>query len=86
MTCEHFNFQVKAEVNRLTREEGGPVIGYGCDVTVHCRDCGLPFRWLGLPSGVSKGQPTTSIDGLEMRGLIAPGADLSWAKAARGVQ
>lgn len=86
MTCEHFNFQVNAEVNRLTRGEGGPVIGYGCDVTVHCADCGMPFRWLGLETGVSKVKPTTSIDGLEMRGLIAPGADQSWAKAAGRVQ
>lgn len=80
MTCEHFNFMVNAEVSRLTDTKGGRVIGYGCDVTARCVDCGLPFRWLGLPFGVSKTNPTVSIDGLELRGLLAPGEDLTWSQ------
>jgi hypothetical protein len=51
--CPHLNFNACVTVNRLAATDDGPVAGYSADITVECRDCGEPFRWAGLPSGLS---------------------------------
>lgn len=70
--CEHLDFEVWAEVSRLTDVEGGPVTGYTADLKVNCSMCKLPFEWVGLPIGTSPGQPMGSLDGIEMRAPIRP--------------
>lgn len=70
--CEHPDFEAWVEVNRLTDTEGGPVTGYSADIKVNCKACRLPFRWVGLPAGLSPGQPMVSVDGLELRVPLAP--------------
>lgn len=63
---------VTAEVSRLTNVEGGPVTGYSADIRVRCAQCDLPFRWMGLPGGLSRDQPATSLAGDELRAPIEP--------------
>lgn len=58
---------MKAEVARLT-----DVGAFHVDIKLWCRDCGMPFEWVGLPNGFSHYQPTVSIDGQEMRAPIVP--------------
>ena len=67
--CEHENFEAHVTVNRLE-----DVKRFAADVCIICRDCGKPFRFLGLPGGVSLERPTISIDGTEARLPIAPGS------------
>jgi hypothetical protein len=72
VTCEHHNFTADVTVNRLPAKEGGPVERYSADVRVKCLDCGLPFRFIGLPAGVDLNGAAVSIDGTEARLAIAP--------------
>lgn len=70
--CEHMNFACECNVGRLSETEGGPITRYSLDVRVVCADCGLPFRFIGLPTGLDLNGAAVSIDGLEGRFAIAP--------------
>ena len=70
--CPHLNFAASVEVNRLTDVEGGPVTGYSADITVQCADCGEPFRWIGVPAGMSPARPMCSADEAELHAPIRP--------------
>jgi hypothetical protein len=65
--CEHFNFDASVEVNRL--EDVGK---FQAGIRIVCRDCGQPFRFLGLPMGVDLAGATTNGDATEARMAIAP--------------
>ena len=73
MTCPHENFTRRFDVHRITDGEGGPVRNYFADIAISCTDCGLPFHFVGLPSGLSFTRPMVSVDATEMRAPIAPG-------------
>jgi hypothetical protein len=75
--CEHMNFDVLAEINRLVDTEEGPTTAFSVDLKVWCRDCSEPFVWMGLPAGLNPAQPTVSVNGLEMRAPIRPGSSAS---------
>lgn len=70
--CEHLNFVCECDVNRLPTKEGGPIERYSMDVRVKCADCGIPFRFIGLPCGVDLNGAAVSIDATEGRFAIAP--------------
>lgn len=70
--CEHFNFATQANVFRLSDIEGGPITGFKLDLTVKCADCGLPFRFKGLPFGSHPHEPRLSVDSEELRAPIEP--------------
>jgi len=72
--CTHQTFRARCNVGRLTDIDGGPVTGYCTELQVTCADCGLPFRFLDVPSGVAlkPRRPLASFDGLELRCGIAP--------------
>jgi hypothetical protein len=70
--CEHMNFRIKANVFRLTKQDGGKAVRFTADIRVMCADCGHPFVWKGLPYGYSPVQPMLSIDGQELRAPIEP--------------
>ncbi len=65
--CEHKEFEARVEVNRLE-----DVKQFAADVHIQCRDCGMPFRFLGLPAGLRPERPAVSVDGTEARLPIAP--------------
>ena len=67
MSCLHMNFRAEIDVNRL--EDSGQ---FQADVKIWCANCGLPFRFIGLPSGVDLNGAATSIDATEARLAIAP--------------
>jgi hypothetical protein len=54
---------VDAEVNRLTRGEGGPVYAYTCDIKLRCTQCGIPFTFPGFANGISSHEARVSING-----------------------
>lgn len=71
--CRHENFALHADVNRLTRSDDDPtVIGYSADIRVWCEDCQEPFRWNGIPAGISPAHPTCSVDETELHAPLRP--------------
>lgn len=65
--CDHPNFHAEVTVNRLA-DTGR----FQADVTINCAQCGIPFRFIGLPCGVDLGGAAVSIGGTEARLAIAP--------------
>lgn len=65
--CKHTDFEASVQVNRLD-----DVGRFMADVRVKCAECGTPFRFVGLPSGVDLNSPTVSIDATEGRFPIGP--------------
>lgn len=65
--CKHEEFAAAVRVNRI--EDIGR---FAADITINCRQCGLPFQFLGLEPGVDLQGARVSIDGLEARIAIAP--------------
>lgn len=70
--CKHEDFDASVGVGRLTETEGGPVTGYMADIRLQCKQCGLPFEFLGLQPGLDTQGATVSIDGQEAHIAIAP--------------
>lgn len=71
--CSHESFLSKCIVTRLTASETDPtIIGYCLDINIHCAVCGLPFEFIGVPTGISKSFPCVSFDCLELRAPIRP--------------
>lgn len=70
--CDHMNFACECDVNRLQEKEGGPATRFCMDVRVKCADCGLPFRFIGLPAGLDLNGASVSVDATEGRFAIAP--------------
>lgn len=66
--CKHESFNAKVVVNRIEDTKA-----FSADVTIHCRECGVPFSFLGFPAGLSFEQPRVNIDGTEARLPIVPG-------------
>jgi hypothetical protein len=75
--CEHMNFDILAEVNRLVDTEESPPRAFYVDLKVWCQDCSEPFVWMGLPAGLSPAHPTVSVNGFEMRAPVRPGSSAS---------
>lgn len=65
--CQHEQFAACASVTRL--EDTGRFI---CELRVVCVQCREPFRFKGMPPGLSFEVPTVSIDGLEANLPIEP--------------
>lgn len=82
MACLHMNFRSKVAVLRLSHVEGGPITGYAADVSINCVECGLAFRFAGLPAGNSHTEPRVSIDGTELRAPIEPASHEKFAPVA----
>ncbi len=70
--CEHLNFMTYAEIARMPSVENGPIDRFSASIRIVCEDCGLPFRFIGLPAGVDLNGAATSIDATEARLAIAP--------------
>lgn len=65
--CEHLNFAAEVDVNRLEDLQR-----FVADVRIHCADCGVQMRFIGLPAGVDLNGASVSADGAEGRFAIAP--------------
>lgn len=67
MNCAHKDFSAWVNVFRL--EDTGR---FSADIRIKCSECDEPFRFLGVPGGLSPYEPRVSIDGLELRAPIEP--------------
>lgn len=71
--CPHHDFAAKIDVHRITRDDDDPtVVGYYAEITVTCDGCGEPFRWTGVPAGLSPAHPMCSVDETELRAPLRP--------------
>lgn len=66
--CLH-NKNTSAEVRLDYLEDSGR---YMVSLSVKCADCGQPFRFMGLPMGLSLNGATINPDGLEARLAVGP--------------
>lgn len=74
--CKHMNFEAGTKVGRLTDQDNSEIVkSYMLDVIVRCKDCGLPFEFVGLPGGMSFNQPMVNFDATEARMPICPSTD-----------
>ena len=71
MGCKH-NAKHDIKVNIIFLEDIGR---YSAEVHIKCKDCGVPFSFLGLPKGLDLEGASTDVDGTELRVAIAPGID-----------
>lgn len=76
-TCKHESFEAKVDVNRLT--DSGR---FQADVRIRCVDCGVHFRFLGLPCGLDLDGAAVSADAQEAR--LAIGTDETIANIMDG--
>jgi hypothetical protein len=68
--------------NRLKNKEG-EVDRFEADVRITCIQCGVPFRFIGLPAGLDLNGAATNPDATEARLAIAPkGAVVSFVDGA----
>jgi hypothetical protein len=74
--CRHENFAADVAVNRIGEDDPGNTTGlpnhYSADIRVRCADCGEPFRWIGVPAGLSPAEPRSSADETELRAPLCP--------------
>jgi hypothetical protein len=76
--CPHLNFAANIDVNRIGEadtDDGRPR-AYSADIRVQCAPppdgCGEPFRFTGLPAGLSGAHPTVNPNETELRAPIRP--------------
>jgi hypothetical protein len=72
--CKHETFEASVNVGRLTDGDDGPVTSYVAEIKIVCAICRVEFGFLGPAAGVRNDEPTTSMDGLELRCPIVPGS------------
>ncbi len=65
--CQHKNHSCEVDINHI--EDVGR---WQADVRIKCADCGLPFRFIGLPAGLGLNGAAVSVDATEARLAIAP--------------
>lgn len=72
--CPHLKFEASVAVNRIGEAEtaDGLPRAYVADITVRCADCDEPFRWVGVPAGLSFAHPMVSVDEAELRAPLRP--------------
>jgi len=73
--CNHPNFEVNASVARFADPPESVPTGYMLDVKCRCIECGIPFQFIGIRSGISTDLPNVSIDATELRIPIKPSGD-----------
>jgi hypothetical protein len=81
VSCAHEEFNARVAVNRLV---DGDAIDFNADVTITCRQCGAPFKFLGLEQGLNLDGAAVSPDGTEARLAISADGLPSLAGGCRG--
>jgi hypothetical protein len=71
--CQHLQFSAEVGVHRLTDGDDGPVLNYVAEVKVSCAGCGLPFHFLGPPTGYAFRWPTVDMPATTLHAPLTPG-------------
>lgn len=76
--CAHLDFVANVNVARMLDGMGDPppqdvpATSYSAEITVQCKNCGEPFRFMGVQAGLMPSRPMCSIDETELRAPIRP--------------
>lgn len=72
--CEHLNFEVEADINRITDDDKSSTQPHRwmAEIRIRCAECKLPMRFIGLPAGLDLDSPCVSVNAEEARLPIAP--------------
>lgn len=65
--CQHEHFHADVKIARLS--DSGKFMA---EIVVSCTECSEPFRFVGIPAGLSFDGPRVSIDGLMLNAPIEP--------------
>lgn len=86
--CEHPRVKVDAKAQRIRpKHDGGSLtLGYELVASVKCLECDEPFRFLGLPIGVSKDTATTNEGASELRAPMSPDVEPVYFKDLEGLE
>ena len=76
MNCKHENFQSNVSICRITNNDGN-ADRFNAELRVNCVDCGEPFKFLGLPTGLDLNGASVSVDGFEARMAIGTDATVA---------
>ncbi len=81
--CKHEDFSVTANVTRLTEgDDDGPVNGFIMDLRCSCTQCGINFKFVGLPKGMDLKGAAMSFDCEEAHLAISPDGFPSTSKVS----
>ncbi len=69
--CNHPDFHTTVNVCRIE-----DTLSYDVEIRIRCISCGMPFRFKGLPHGISVTKPMLSIFGNEASLPIEPMYDV----------
>lgn len=69
--CAHPDFATEVGVHRLT-ESGDCVRNFVAEIKIRCTACGLPFQFLGAPTGFGFRYPTVDVPATTLHAPIAP--------------
>jgi hypothetical protein len=75
--CYHPEFDVSVQIGRIgENDDNNPTPGmptaFIAEIVVKCGACDEPFKFDGVPAGLSYDSPATSVDGRELRAPIRP--------------
>jgi hypothetical protein len=68
MTCRHTELNSQVSVHHL--EDTGLFIA---ELEVRCTQCGIPFHFLGAPTGLSMSKPTVDVPATTIHVPMLPG-------------
>lgn len=66
-TCKHKHVECRVDFMRLENQNH-----FTADIRITCLDCKVPFRFKGLPAGLSFSEPRVGINGEELRAPMEP--------------
>jgi len=71
--CPHENFHADVGIHRLVDEQTPKQVNaFIAEIKVHCKDCGLPFEWVGLTAGYRGDAPRVDVAAQELRAPLKP--------------
>lgn len=84
--CLHNEFFAQVNVARVQPDETGMPKAFVAEITIQCGECGEPFRFSGVPAGMSYAHPMVDPAETELRAPIRPAsADPDFGMGLPGV-
>lgn len=79
--CLHLDHVVSAKIFRLVKDDQVPVeesvvTGWSAEIIINCKECGLPFEFIGLECGMMPDKPMCDPSAQELRAPIKPKGSL----------
>jgi hypothetical protein len=70
--CPHEDFHVQANIGRIEPDSNGMPKAFICEISVSCQQCGEPFRFTGVPAGLSFAHPMVDVAETTLHAPVRP--------------